>query len=346
MRRIFTLTALLLAAATASPPAAADTILTGVGATFPFPLYQQWFRAYERLEGVAFDYDAAGSGAGIEALLDRSADFGATDAFLTDDQIAAIDGDVLHVPTCLGAVVVTYNVPGIPELRFTPELLADIFSGRITDWTDRRIAQVNPGLRFPDRAITVIHRSDPSGTTLIFSDFLSKTAPSWNYSIGAGTTVAWPVGLGADGNAEVAHLVSETVGSISYIAHTYARKEDLPTAAVRNREAYYIKPTVDSITAAARVPLPDDSRILLTNTEAPEGYPITGMSYVVLRREQAFGRRDAGRAKALATFLWWATHDGQILNEELSYAPLPKNAVMRAESALKSMTFNGRAVLD
>lgn len=316
--------------------------LQGAGATFPQPLYEVWFEAYEQLEGVSVSYAATGSGSGIDALLARTVDFGATDAYLTDAELRNAPSTILHVPTCLGAVVVTYNLPGIPELRFTPELLSEIFLGRITTWTDRRIAAVNPGLRFPDEQITVVHRSDASGTTLIFSDFLADSSLTWREAVGRGRAVEWPVGLGEEGNVGVVERVRTTPGAIGYVAHIYAENSQLPTASVRNRESYYVKPTLDTMTAAARVPLPDDSRIMLTNSTAPDGYPITGMTYLIVYQEQSYSGRSRARAQALVDLLWWITHEGQVLTEDEAYAPLPVNAVQRAETAIGSMTYDGR----
>jgi phosphate transport system substrate-binding protein len=340
----FVATALALVVAGFVAAAGSGPQLVGTGATFPYPLYQQWFQAYETLQGVTVEYRPVGSGAGVDALLEQVVDFGATDAFLSDQQLAGLQAEIVHIPTCLGAVAVSYNLPGVPELRFTPELLAEIFLGRIDRWTDRRIAEINPGLRFPDRPIVVVHRSDASGTTMIFTDFLSKTSVEWRDQVGANTFVVWPSGQAAAGSSGVAELLSGTPGAIGYLGHIYAERNGLPTAAVRNHEAYYIKPNLEAMTAAARVPLPDDSRLMLTNTSAPEGYPITGMSYILTYREQSFGGRQKTRAEALAGFLWWITHDGQSLNADYSYAPLPKNAVLRAEAAIRSLTFQGQPI--
>ncbi len=342
MRHTRTLVAAILMS---TAVATAEVELNGVGATLPYPLYQEWFDVYERLEGTTVRYYPAGSGAGIEAVLERRADFGASDAFLDDRALAAAPGEVIHIPTCLGAVVVTYNLPGIPELRFTPELLSGIFRGEITSWTDRRIAEVNPGLRFPDLAVTVVHRADASGTTMVFTDFLSQTTVGWKETVGAATTVAWPVGVEADGNDGVAQLVEQTPGAIGYVEHGYARNRDLPTAAVKNASAYFVKPTMESLTAAARVPLPADARRMVTNTDAPDGYPLTALTYLLVYREQAYDGRSRERAAALAELLWWAIHDGQALNEELLYAPLPGNAVLKAEKLLRSLTYDGARLL-
>lgn len=328
---------LALTALVASSFAAHAADLTGAGATFPYPLYEQWFAAHEALSGNSVNYQPVGSGAGLDAILARSVDFGATDIFLSEEQLANAGAPLVHIPTCLGAVAITYNLPGIPELRFTPDLLASIFSGEVTRWNDRRIADVNPGLRFPDTAITVVHRTDASGTTHIFTDFLSGTSLRWREGVGTGAEVAWPVGQGADGNSNLADLVKSTEGAIGYVQFAYAEAHDLPVASIRNRSAYFIKPTVASLTAAARVPFPDDARIMLTNTEAPDGYPITGLSYVVLWTEQP----SRATAEALVELWWWAVHDGQALNEELGYAPLPRNAVLRAEKALRMVTHRG-----
>jgi phosphate transport system substrate-binding protein len=340
--------ALAVGAVCTAPTVAQErVVLRGAGATFPYPLYLEWFDLYGNLRpGVVVDYHPVGSGAGIEAVVTGGAAFGASDAFLTDDDLRRAGVDLVHVPTCLGAVAVTYNLPGLPELRFTADLLADLFSGRIRRWNDRRIAAVNPGLRFPDTPITVVHRHDASGTTMLFTDFLSKTSTAWRDGIGHGTTVEWPVGVAADGNDGVVARVLETPGSIAYVEHNHAVRADLPVGAIRNREAYYIKPTLDTMTAAARVPLADDCRVLVTDTTAPEGYPITGFTFIVVRRDLASADLTRSDAETLAAFLWWAVHDGQVFTEELAYAPLPVNAVVCAERAIRALQWRGSTVLD
>jgi phosphate transport system substrate-binding protein len=328
-------------ALTSAPSAISAADLEGAGATFPYPLYEQWFKAYSTLTQNTVSYEGVGSGEGVTAILDRSVDFGATDVFLDDGQLQSAGAPLIHIPTCLGAVAITYNLPGIPELRFTPDLIAAIFSGEVTRWNDRRIADVNPGLRFPDQAITVVHRTDASGTTHIFTDFLSGTSLRWREEVGTGNTVGWPVGQGAEGNAGLVDLVKGTEGSIGYVQYAYADAHEMPVAAIRNQAAYFIKPTVDSLTAAARVKLPDDARLMLTNTDAPDGYPITSFSYVVMWAEQKVAGQSRKDAEALVQLWWWAIHDGQALNEELGYAPLPRNAVIRAENALRMITYGG-----
>jgi phosphate transport system substrate-binding protein len=324
---------------------AADVILNGAGATFPEPLYLKWIASYETSTTQRISYQAVGSGEGIRQLLTQSVDFGATDAFLSDKELHEATAPILHLPTCLGAVAITYNLPGRPELKFTPELLSGIFLGDITKWSDPRIAKINKGVKFPDLEIRVLHRSDSSGTTFIFSDYLSKVSSTWRKKIGTGKTVRWPTGLGLTGNSKVAEFIQRIPGSIGYVEHSYVKDQDLPTATIRNQAGNFIKPTRESVTAAADVELPDDSRIMITDTRAENGYPISAFTYLIFFKEQAYRARPQARAQALAQFLWWVIHEGQGLTQESSYAPLPKVAVERAERILNSMTYTGEPLL-
>ncbi len=327
----------LLACSTAG--AQEDVILKGAGATFPYPLYKKLIEVYQSQNGVRVAYEALGSGGGIRQLIDESVDFGATDAILSDQELAEAPGRIQHVPTCVGAVVITYNLPGGHQLKFTPDLVAAVFMGTVTRWSDRRIRELNPDVSFPDTEITVVHRSDASGTTFIFSDYLSKVSEEWKSKIGRGKTVRWPVGAGVEGNAGMAEFIKKVNGSIGYTELTYAEHNSLPTAAVKNRSGRYIKPTLESVSAAADVALPDDTRLLITDTAIPAGYPISAFTYLIFYQEQAHGGKTIERACALVRFLWWIIHKGQYYNTHLLYAPLPKKAVMKAESIIRSITY-------
>lgn len=321
-----------------------ETILNGAGATFPGPLYHKWFDVYQEQTGIRIFYQAKGSGFGIKQLLERKVDFGATDVFLSDREIEKASSDILHVPTCLGAVAIFYNLPGNPELRFTPDLIASIFSGGIKNWSDPRIVRVNPHVILPDMEIVVVHRSEGSGTTYIFTEYLSKVVLSWKNEVGKGKIVEWPTGLGVEGNTRVSDTVRKISGSIGYVSLTFAERNRLPIALVRNQAGNFIKPTQESVSLSAQVPLPPDTRILITNSPAPNGYPISAFTYLILYKEQFYNHRSRQRAMDLARFLTWTLHEGQQFNKELSYAPLPLEVVNKAQAIVLSMTYDGKGL--
>ncbi len=320
----------------------ANVILSGAGATFPYPLYEKWIDRYQQESGVRISYRAVGSGEGIRQIISRTVDFGATDAFMSEDEMARADGDILHVPTCLGAVAIIYHLPGKPVLRFSPKLLADIFSGKITRWSHEAISSVNPGIHMADMPITVVHRSEGSGTTFIFTDYLSKVDLSWRERIGRGKKIRWPSGMGVEGNPSVAELVKKIPGAIGYVELAYAKRNELPAAFVKNRSGYFVAPTLASVSAAAEVALPSDTRILITDTQAPDGYPISAFTWLIVYREQSYNQRAYEKAFQLSRFLWWAIHRGQQYTRSLLYAPLPRGAVSLSESIIRSMCYNGR----
>ncbi|SFN05556.1 phosphate ABC transporter substrate-binding protein PstS [Thermodesulforhabdus norvegica] len=320
--------------------------LTGAGATFPYPLYDKWFSIYHQVTGVKVNYQAIGSGGGIRQLLSRVVDFGGTDAFMSDEELSKAPGEILHIPTCLGAVAITYNIPGNPELKLTGDVIADIFLGKITRWNDSRITELNPGIELPDMKIIVVHRSDGSGTTFIFSDYLSKVSPEWKEKVGRGKSLNWPAGLGAKGNAGVAGMVKQMAGSIGYVELIYAEQNKMPVALVKNRAGNFIKPSLASVSAAANVELPPDTRVSITDTESPEGYPISSFTWIIFYKEQSYDNRSRERAEALAKLLWWMIHEGQKYNESLLYAKLPPKAVEKAEAIIKTMTYNGAPLVN
>ena len=322
-----------------------DTTLLGAGATFPYPLYSKWFHIYHQMRGVKVNYQAIGSGGGIRQLLSRTVDFGGTDAFMTKKELAKAPSKIVHIPTALGAVAVTYNLPGKPQLRFTPQVLADIFLGRITRWNDPRLVKINPEVKLPNMKIIVVHRSDGSGTTNIFTDYLSKVSKEWSQRVGQGKSVKWPVGLGGKGNAGVAGLITQIPGSIGYVELAYAEQNHLPVSAIQNRAGNFIKPTLESISLAANIPLPPDTRVSITDTDAPDGYPISGFTWIILYKEQHYSGRSKTRAKALVDLLWWCIHQAQRYNEGLLYGKLPPAAVKIGERILKSITYNGKPLL-
>ena len=319
--------------------------LLGAGATFPYPLYSKWFDVYHKKTGIKVNYQAIGSGGGIRQLLNRTVDFGGTDAFMSDEEMAKAPGKIVHIPTTLGAVVVAYNLPGKPALRLSPDVLAGIFLGKITKWNDPSICKLNPDVNLPSMKIIVVHRSDGSGTTNIFTDYLSKVSPEWRQKVGKGKSVNWPVGLGGKGNPGVAGLITQIPGSVGYVELAYAKENHLPVATLQNKSGRFIKPSLASVSAAANVPLPPDTRVSITNTDAPDGYPISGFTWIILYKEQHYSGRSKARAKALVDLLWWCVHDAQKYNEALLYGKLPRAAVKQDEKILKSVTYDGKPIL-
>lgn len=318
--------------------------LIGAGATFPYPLYSKMFDVYYKEKGIKVNYSAIGSGGGIRQLKEKTIDFGGSDAYLTDEQLKEI-GDVLHIPICLGAVVLAYNLVGVNELNLTPEIIAEIYLGKIKKWNDPKIQKVNSKVRLPDINIIPVYRSDGSGTTFIFTDYLSKISKEWENNVGRGTSVNWPTGIGGKGNPGVAGLVKQTPGSIGYIELIYALGNKIPFAKVQNKSGNFIEPSLLSTSASANIKLPDDMRISVTNTDAKDGYPISGFTWILVYKEQNYGKRTYEKAKALVELLWWMTHEGQKYTEELHYAPLSKEAVKKAEKIIRSITYNGKKLI-
>lgn len=303
--------------------------LTGAGATFPNPIYRAWFNKYNAETGVQINYQSIGSGAGIRQFTEGTVDFGATDGPMTDEQIAAINGNVIHVPTVLGAVVLTYNLPSLGEtqLKLNGSVIADIFMGEITTWNDRRIAALNPGVSLPERDLIVVHRSDGSGTTFIFTDYLSKVSSEWQSQVGAATSVDWPVGLGAKGNEGVTQQVKQVEGAIGYVEFIYARSNKLPWALIENAAENFVEPSLESVTAAAAgADLgPDtDFRVSITNPSGADAYPIASFTWLLVRPESP----DTAKALAIHDFLvWMISPEAQSMARELGYAPLPDEVV-------------------
>lgn len=317
--------------------------LQGAGATFPDPIYQKWFSAYNQAHpNLKFDYQSIGSGGGIKQISERTVDFGGSDAPMKDDDLKKAKGEILHIPTVLGADVITYNLQGVStELKLTPEAIAGIFLGNVKKWNDAQIASSNPGVTLPDSTITVVHRSDGSGTTFVFTDYLSKVSPEWQQKVGAGVSVNWPAGIGAKGNEGVTGQVKQSPNSIGYVELIYAEQNRLPYASVKNATGEFVKPALDSITAAAAgiaSQMPDDLRVSITNAPGAGAYPISSFTYLLVYKEQ----QDEMKGKALVDFLWWATHDGEKMAKELLYAPLPSQVIEKAEQKIKSITYQGK----
>lgn len=323
---------------------AAGVELLGAGATFPYPLYSKMFDVYHNQYSVQINYQSIGSGGGIRQLEAKTVDFGATDAFMTEEELGKNPAEIVHIPACLGAVVVTYNLPGDPQLKMTPAILADIFLGKITSWNDARITAINSGVKLPNTKIMVVHRSDGSGTSFIFTNYLRKISKEWSEKVGEGKSVKWPTGLGAKGNEGVSGLVKQIKGSIGYCELAYALHNQMPTALLKNKSGNFIKPTIESISAAAATEIPAHTRTSVTDTDAKQGYPISSFTWLILYKEQNYAGRTKQKAQSLVDLLWWMIHDGQKYAQPLDYAPLAPATVQKAEVLLKSITFDGAAV--
>jgi len=334
---------ILTMVALATVALAADNLLiNGAGATFPYPIYSKWFSEYYKLHPtLQFNYQSIGSGGGIKQITDKTVDFGASDGPMDDKQLAKAPG-ILHIPTVLGAVVIVYNQPGLDGLKLSGETLAGIFLGEIKKWNDPRIAADNAGAQLPDADVTVAHRSDGSGTTYIFTDYLGKVSPDWKKKVGVDKSVKWPAGLGGKGNEGVTGIVRQTPGSIGYVELAYATQNKLPMAAMKNAAGKSISPSIESTSAAAAgVTMPDDFRVSITNAAGDTAYPISGFTWLLVYKDQ----QDPRKGPALADFLWWAIHDGQKMAPALDYAPLPEAVVKKIEATLKTLTVQGKRAL-
>ena len=320
--------------------ASAETLINGAGATFPYPLYSKWFSEYAKIDKeVKFNYQSIGSGGGIKQITAQTVDFGASDKFLTDEELKAAPGKLLHIPTVMGAVVVTYNIPGAPKgLKLRPEDIANIYLGKITKWNDSRIADDNPGVKLPDKSIIVVHRSDGSGTTSIFTDYLSNVNKEWAGKVGKGASVKWPVGLGGKGNEGVAGQIKTTENSLGYVELAYAVENKLPYGTIMNQEGAFVEPAIKSITAAAAGAvkhMPADYRISLVNQPGKESYPIVGFTWLLVYEQQ----KDQVKGKKLAEFLTWSLHNGQKMAAPLLYAPLPDTVGKMVEKTIKEIKY-------
>jgi phosphate transport system substrate-binding protein len=324
----------------------ADKQLLGAGSTFGNPIYTKMFSDYGKTSGMQTNYQSIGSGGGIKQLMNKTVDFGASDAFLSDDDNSKTPAAIVEFPTCLGAVVLSYNLPDNPELKMTPEIIAGIFMRTITKWNDPKIKAENPGVKLPDMDITVAHRSDGSGTTYIFTDYLSKISDDWKSKIGMGKSVNWPDGeLGGKGNEGVAGMVKQSSGTIGYIELTYALQNNMVFAQVKNAAGNYIKPSIQSTSLCANGDIPADTRVSIVNSNVDQAYPICSFTWILLYKEQNYNNRSKEKATNLVKELWWMIHDGQADATPLNYAPLPPKAVTAAEAVLKSVTYGGQPIL-
>jgi phosphate transport system substrate-binding protein len=332
MRRITLLLVAFLAI-----PAFSQTKLTGAGATFPNPIYQKWFSEYGKAHSdVQINYQSIGSGGGIRQVSEGTVDFGASDGPMSDEQLSSAKTKILHFPTVLGSVVPAYNVPGVEgEIKFTPDVLAGIFLGKIVNWNSPSIAKANPGVKFPDQPIIVVHRSDGSGTTYIFTDYLSKVSSEWKDTVGKGTSPHWPVGLGGKGNEGVAGSVRQLPGSIGYVELIYAVQNKIPYGSVKNSSGVFMKASLESTTAAAASAksMPADFRVSITDAPGKDAYPISSFTWLLIPQTS----KDAQKGKILADFLTWMVSDGQKMVADLSYAPLPTAVADKVKAAIKQV---------
>ena len=310
-----------------SATASAQMMINGAGATFPYPIYSKWFDEYAKVDpSVRFNYQSIGSGGGQKQILAQTVDFGASDGPMSDDNLAKAPGKILHIPTVAGAVVITYNLDGNPALKLDGDTIANIFLGKIKNWNDPKIAASNPGAKLPDKEIVVVHRSDGSGTTYIFTDYLSKVSGDWKQKAGNNTSVNWPAGIGGKGNEGVAGQVKQTPGALGYVELIYATQNKMPYADIKNAAGGFMKPTLESITAAlATADIPDDFRFSMTNAPGKDAYPIAGATWLLVYEQQ----KDPAKGKKLVEFLKWALTKGEGMAKDLNYAPLPNEVQQR-----------------
>jgi phosphate transport system substrate-binding protein len=348
MRRSLTFIGLAFAAIACgkeAPPVLAQA-LTGAGATFPYPIYDKWFNTYATKTGVKINYQSIGSGGGIRQFTEGTVDFGATDGPMTQEQMIAVQGNVLHIPTVMGADVVTYNLPalGMTPLKLDGTTIANIFLGKITKWNDRAIAATNAGVKLPSTDIIVVHRSDGSGTTYIWTDYLSKISPEWKQKVGNATSVNWPVGLGGKGNEGVTQQVKQLPGSLGYVELIYAVSNKLPYAHVKNAAGSFVQPSLASVTAAAASATFEpntDFRVSITNAPGADAYPIASFTWLLVQPDM----KDGAKAKALKTFLeWMVTPEAQQMAAALQYAPLPQPVVALVKERIKTLKAAGKPV--
>jgi phosphate transport system substrate-binding protein len=328
---------LLVCALLALPVLGETTQLNGAGATFPYPMYSKWFNEYNKLHpDVQINYQSIGSGGGIRQVLNATVEFGASDGPMTDDQLSQSKVKILHIPTVLGADVPAYNVPGVgTDLKFTPDALAGIFLGKISSWNDPAIAKANPGVNLPNQPIIVIHRSDSSGTTYIWTDYLSKVSKEWDSQVGKGTAVKWPVGLGGKGNEGVAGQVRQLTGSIGYVELIYAVQNNIAYGSVKNAAGNFVKASLDGVTEAAGSvkSMPADYRVSITNAPGKNAYPISSFTWLLVPVQA----KDPKKGKILADFLAWMVNDGQKMVSQLSYAPLPDSVAEKVKATIKQV---------
>lgn len=319
--------------------------ISGAGATFPAPFYNIVFREYAKEGGSITTYGGIGSGGGVRSFKDKTVDFGATDVFLSDKDLKKIGIDVVHIPAALGGIVLAYNLDGIKELNMNADIVTEIFLGNITKWNDAKIKAINPTVNLPDRSITPVYRSDGSGTTAVFSEYMSKVNEEWKEKIGKGKALKFPKGVAAKGNPGVAGVIAETAGSIGYIGSEYALALHIPTTSMQNSSGNYVKANEKSISLSADIDMPADTRTVITNSDNPEAYPISTFSWIIVYKEQNYNGRTLKEAKALKDLLkYLISEQGQAIAVKTSYAPLSGKALETTNAAIESMTYNGQTI--
>jgi len=320
-----------------SATASAQMMINGAGATFPYPIYSKWFDEYAKVDpSVRFNYQSIGSGGGQKQILSGTVDFGASDGPMSDENLAKAPGKILHIPTVAGAVVISYNLPESPKLKLDGDTIAGMYLGQIKKWNDPKLAALNPGVKLPDQDIVVVHRSDGSGTSFIFTDYLSKVSPEWKSKVGNNTSVNWPTGIGGKGNEGVSGQIKQTPGAIGYVELIYAIQNKMPDAQVKNTTGEFVEPTIESVTAAlATAEIPDDFRFSMTNAPGKGAYPIAGATWLLVYQQQ----KDPAKGKKLVEFLKWAAKDGEKMAKNLDYAPLPENVQERVLKEINDIKF-------
>lgn len=346
MKKIKSFAVVLLVLMTLCIPQSKAQTVSGAGATFPQPFYNAAFVKYGALTGVKVSYGGIGSGGGIRSLKDKIVDFGASDAYLSDAEMKEMPAHVVHIPTCSGAVVVAFNLPGIRSIKLTPAALVDIFAGKIVNWNNATLKKLNPKVKFPNEKITVVYRSDGSGTTNMFTDYLTKVSGFWKSKYGSGKTINWPTGIAAKGNPGVAGTIGQTRGAIGYIGSEYAFAQHIASAMIQNKSGKFIKASVASTSAAGKGKIPGDTRVMLNNSSAPNAYPIAGFTWLLIYKEQNYAGRSLEQSQATLKLLdWMLGKTGQSIATKENYAPLPSGIAAHCRQLLRTITYNGKRVL-
>src|SRR5574344_459072 len=346
MKKIKLLAAALLSLMTFGTLSINAQTVSGAGATFPQPFYNAAFVKYGSSTDVKVSYGGIGSGGGIRSLKDKIVDFGASDAFLSNAEMQEMPAHVIHIPTCSGAVVVAFNLPGVKSIKLTPTVLVDIFAGKISNWNSAALKKLNPGVKFPNEKITVVYRSDGSGTTNMFTDYLTKVSAFWKSKYGSGKTIHWPTGIAAKGNPGVAGTISQTRGAIGYIGSEYAFAQHIPSAMIQNKSGKFIKASVASTSAAGKGKIPGDTRVMLNNSSAPAAYPIAGFTWILIYKEQNYSGRSLEQAQATIKLIdWMLGKTAQNIAAKENYAPLPSGIAAHCRQLLRTVTYNGKRVM-
>jgi phosphate transport system substrate-binding protein len=337
---VFVATLLLTACGNRQKDSKTGKEIAGAGATFPLPYYNIIFKDFGEKSGNKVTYGGIGSGGGIRSLMDKTVDFGASDAYLSDEELKAAPAEVVHIPTCMGAVVLAYNLPGIKDLKLTGAVISGIYLGTITKWNDAAIKALNPDLTLPDKSVTPVYRSDGSGTTFVFSDYMTKVSPEWAGKMGTGKALKWPVGIAAKGNPGVAGIIQQTEGAVGYIGSEYGFALSIPVAKLLNVAGNFVEPNTESISAAANVELPEDMRAMVTNSPEAEAYPISCFTWILVYKNQAYGKRTENDSKALISLLDYVlSPEAQSVAANVHYSPLPETALKNAKLLVQSVEY-------